>query len=157
MLFRSGMSDELGTLLLGGDHSDAEVFLGRDFNSSKNYSEATAFKIDIEVKRIVDEGYAKAKSVLSENINKLHFIAEFLVKHEVMDGEQFAYAMSHDDVTEEDLLHMVETRKKQSAEENRIAKEEDERNSASTEEASASTEETSALTEDGGDSEDKNP
>lgn len=126
MVTRLGMSEELGTLLLGSEHSDAEVFLGRDFNSSKNYSEATACKIDAEVKRIVDEGYALAKATLNEYMDKLHFIAEYLVKYEVMDGEQFAYAMEHDSVSEEDLLSMLDSRKKKSEEENKRAKEEEE-------------------------------
>ena len=127
MVTRLGMSEELGTLLLGGEHSDDEVFLGRDFNTGKNYSDATAFKIDSEIKRIVDEGYALAKKTLTDHMDKLHFIAEFLVKHEVMDGDQFVYAMTHDDVTEEDLLRIVQNRLKQSEEENRLALEEEER------------------------------
>ena len=127
MVTRYGMSDALGTVLLGGDHSDAEVFLGRDFGSTKNYSDETAHRIDEEIKRFIDDGYAKAKAVLIENINKLHFIAEFLTKYEVMDGDQFAHVMSNDSVTDEDLLSMIEKRKRQSEEENRIAKEEDER------------------------------
>ena len=127
MVTRLGMSEELGTLLLGGEHSDDEVFLGRDFNTSKNYSEATAFKIDSEIKRIVDEGYALAKKTLNDNMAKLHFIAAYLVKYEVMDGDQFAYVMDHDEVTDEDLQRIVEERAKQSAEENRAAKEEEER------------------------------
>ena len=57
---------------------------------------------------------------------KLHFIAEYLVKYEVMDGEQFVYVMEHDDVCDEDLLSMIESRKKKSEEENRKAKEEEE-------------------------------
>ena len=126
MVTRYGMSEALGTVLLGGDHSDAEVFLGRDFGSTKNYSDQTAHRIDEEVKRFVDEGYAKAKAVLTENMAKLHFIAEFLTKYEVMDGEQFAYVMNNETVTDEDLLAMTEKRKRQSEEENRIA-EEDER------------------------------
>ena len=103
------------------------MFLGRDFNTSKNYSEATAFKIDSEIKRIVDEGYALAKKTLNDNMAKLHFIAAYLVKYEVMDGDQFAYVMDHDEVTDEDLQRIVEERAKQSAEENRAAKEEEER------------------------------
>ncbi len=129
MVTRLGMSEELGTLLLGGEHSDDEVFLGRDFNTSKNYSEATAFKIDSEIKRIVDEGYALAKKTLNENMEKLHFIAAYLVKFEVMDGDQFVYVMEHDDVTDEDLQNIVKERAKQSEEENRMAKEEEERQS----------------------------
>ena len=126
MVTRYGMSDKLGTVLLGGDHSDAEVFLGRDFNSSKNYSDETAHLIDSEIKRFIDEGYALAKKVLVENMAKLHFIAEYLTKYEVMDGEQFAYAMDNAYVTDEDLLAMVDKRRRESDEENRVAKEEDE-------------------------------
>ncbi len=127
MVTRLGMSEELGTLLLGGEHSDDEVFLGRDFNTGKNYSEATAFKIDSEIKRIVDEGYELAKKTLKENMEKLHFIAAYLVKYEVMDGDQFVYVMEHDDATDEDLQKIVEERVKKSEEENRLAKEEEER------------------------------
>ena len=125
MVTRYGMSEALGTVLLGGDHSEAEVFLGRDFNSGKNYSDETAHLIDSEVKRIIDEGYATAKRILTENIDKLHFIAAFLAKYEVMDGEQFAYAMENAGVTDEDLLAIVEKKKKQSKEENRQAAEEE--------------------------------
>ena len=125
MVTRLGMSEALGTVLLGGEHSDAEVFLGRDFNTSKNYSDETAHLIDSEVKRFIDEGYALAQKVLTENIAKLHFIAEYLTKYEVMDGEQFAYAMENENVTAEDLLAMVDKKRKQSAEENRQAEEDD--------------------------------
>ncbi len=124
MVTRYGMSEEIGTILLGGEHSDAEVFLGRDFNSTKNYSEATAHKIDMEVKRIIDEAYALAKKVLTENRVKLDFIAEYLVKYEVMDGEQFLYVMEDETPTEEELLLMLKKRAKQSEEENRAAAEE---------------------------------
>ena len=124
MVTRYGMSEKLGTVLLGGDHSDAEVFLGRDFGSSKNYSDETAHLIDSEIKRFIDEGYALAKKVLTENMDKLHFIAEYLTKYEVMDGEQFLYTMAHDDATDDTLLSMIDKRRRQSDEENRIAKQE---------------------------------
>ncbi|MBO7170880.1 MAG: ATP-dependent zinc metalloprotease FtsH, partial [Clostridia bacterium] len=91
MVTRYGMSERLGTVLLGGDHSDAEVFLGRDFSAGKNFSEETAAIIDKEVKRFVDEGYALAKKLLTENMEKLHFIADYLTKYEAMDGDQFLY------------------------------------------------------------------
>ena len=61
-----GMS-ELGTIRFGGEHSSDEVFLGRDFNSSKDYSEETAALIDEQIKKIVDGAYAEAKRILSEN------------------------------------------------------------------------------------------
>ena len=151
MVTRYGMSDLLGTVLLGGDHSDAEVFLGRDFNSSKNYSDETAHMIDKEIKRIIDEGYATAKRILNENIDKLHFLAAYLAKYEVMDGEQFLYAMEHDDVTDEDLLAMLDKKKKQSDEENRTAKEE-----AEAAEAARAAEEAAAEADADGDAPDEN-
>ena len=135
MVTRYGMSDSLGTVLLGGDHSEAEVFLGRDFASSKNYSDETARLIDMEIKRFIDEGYALAKKVLTENMAKLHFIAEYLAKYEVMDGEQFAYAMAHEDVTDDDLLSMIDKRRRQSDEENRIAEEDEKKASEENAEA----------------------
>jgi cell division protease FtsH len=112
------------------------VFLGRDFNSSKNYSDETAHLIDSEVKRFIDEGYALAKRVLVENMAKLHFIAAYLTKYEVMDAEQFAYAMNNAAVTDEDLLAMIDKRRRVSEEENRIAKEENDAEAAEATDAS---------------------
>ena len=120
MVTQLGMSDELGTIQFGGEHNSDEVFLGRDFNSQKNYSELTAAKIDEEIKKIIDEAFANAEKLLRENIEKLHFIADFLVKHETMDQEQFAAAMDNG-ATMEDLEEMIEEKKKRSAEENRKA------------------------------------
>lgn len=142
MVTRYGMSEELGTVLLGGDHNDDEVFLGRDFNANKNYSEATAYKIDSEVKRFIDEGYALAKKVLTEHMDKLHFIAGFLVQHEVMDGEQFVRAMTEAAPTDEMLLSMTDEKQKRSEEENRAAAEENEAKRKAEEAASAAQQET---------------
>ena len=136
MVTRYGMSEALGTVLLGGEHSDAEVFLGRDFNSGKNYSDETAHLIDKEIKRLVDEGYALAKKILTENMEKLHFIAKYLVRYEVMDGDQFAYVMENGAVTDEDLLAMIDKRRRQSEEENRIAEEEEAKEAAELDEPS---------------------
>ena len=99
-----------------------EVFLGRDFNSQRNYSEETASKIDNEIKKIIDEAFAKAEAVLNANISKLHFIADFLVKYEVMDQDQFKATMD-DNATMEDLEKMIEEKNKKSAEENAKAAE----------------------------------
>ncbi len=140
MVTRLGMSEALGTVLLGSDHSDAEVFLGRDFNTSRNFSESTACTIDGEIKRLIDEGYALAVRLLTEHMQKLHFVAQYLVTHEVMDGEQFAYAMDHIAVTEEDLLAMVDARRKRSDEENRAAAEEEAARAAAEAEARAAAE-----------------
>ena len=111
-----GMSKELGTIRYGSQHG--EVFLGRDFGSTPDYSDATAAKIDAEIKRIVDESYDLATEILTKYKGKLDFIADFLLKHEVMDDEQFACAMK-DDVTMEEVEELVTEKKRRSEEENR--------------------------------------
>ncbi len=100
MVTKYGMSNKLGTVLYGSGHS--EVFLGRDYGSGKEYSEQTAATIDAEIQRIIGEGYEEAKKILGEHIDKLHFVAGYLLKHESMDGDQFAAAMK-DGATEADL------------------------------------------------------
>ena len=117
MVERYGMS-RLGTVLYGNEHSSGEVFLGRDFSSGKNYSEKTAAQIDDEVRAIIDEAYAKCKSYLQEHIDKLHFVAEFLYKHESMDRDQFEAAMQ-EGATEEDIVKIAENKKRESEKENR--------------------------------------
>ena len=102
MVTRYGMSDKLGTVLYGSEHSSSEVFLGRDFSSGKDYSEKTAAAIDDEVRAIIVNAYADAKKILSEHIDRLHFVAQYLLSHESMDGDQFAAAMK-DDATVEEL------------------------------------------------------
>ncbi len=82
-----GMSDRLGTILLGGDQG--EVFLGRDLAQTKTYSEETARIIDEEIKRIIDTAYNTAKKILSDNIDKLHIVAGILLEKEKIDGEEF--------------------------------------------------------------------
>ena len=115
MVTKLGMSDLLGLRAFGNDHG--EVFLGRDFSSSQDYSDDTASKIDSEIHRIISEAYANAKRILTENMDKLHFVAEFLVRNEVMDGEQFAAAMDGNPTFEE-LEEMTEAKKRKSREEN---------------------------------------
>ena len=80
MVMQLGMS-ELGPILYGSGHSESEVFLGRDFGSSRNFSEDVAAKIDRQINKIITDSYDEAKRLLTENISKLHFIAEFLVKN----------------------------------------------------------------------------
>jgi cell division protease FtsH len=100
MITQYGMSDTLGTVLYGSGHS--EVFLGRDYGTGKDYSEQTAAAIDDEIRRIISESYESAKAILNEHMDKLHFVAQYLLKHETMDGDQFAAAMQ-DGATEEQL------------------------------------------------------
>ena len=114
-----GMSEALGTIHFGSEHSDDEVFLGRDFNSSKDYSEQTAAIIDKEIKRIIDEAYAEAKRLLSEHHDKMDFIADFLVANELMDDEQFKLAMEKD-ATMEEVVAIGEEKRRRSEEENKL-------------------------------------
>ncbi len=117
MVTRYGMSDTLGPIVYGSEHGSDEVFLGRDFNNSRNYSEDTATLIDNEIKGIINTAYNTAMKILSDNINKLHFVAEFLQKNEVMDEDQFKAAMEGDPTIEE-LEEMAAEKKRKSAKEN---------------------------------------
>jgi cell division protease FtsH len=87
MVTHYGMSDELGPMTYGSDED--EVFLGRDFSKSKNYSEEVAAKIDNEMRSIIDKAYYKAENLLKENMDKLHKVAEALLEKETLDAEQF--------------------------------------------------------------------
>ena len=87
MVTKYGMSERIGTITLGSGQE--EVFLGRDFAQSKEYSEETAGIIDEEVKRIIDQGYYMASEILKANIDKLHAVAGILLEKEKIDGEEF--------------------------------------------------------------------
>ena len=118
MVTKYGMSDKLGPILYGSESSSDEVFLGRDFNHTKNYSEETASVIDAEVKDIVLKAYEDAKKILEENMEKLHFVASYLMKNEIMEEAQFVRAMSEPDITLEALEEMVAEKRRRSREEN---------------------------------------
>ena len=117
MVTKLGMSDDLGPIVYGSEHENDEVFLGRSYNQSRNYSEETAAKIDLEIKQIVFDAYKKAQDILTDNMEKMHFIAKYLAKHELIDDKQFE-AIMNGDPTEEDIEKMAEDRKKQSKTEN---------------------------------------
>ena len=125
MITRYGMSDKLGTVLYGSEHSASEVFLGRDFSSGKNYSEKTAAIIDEEIRAMIGEAYAKCTEILTEHLDKLHFVAAFLLKNEIMDGDQFKAAMEGDPTIEE-LEEMAEEKKRKSREDNERKRRENE-------------------------------
>ena len=118
-----GMSEKLGTVLYGSEHSQDEVFLGRDFSTGKNYSEQTAAVIDEEIRAIVKGAYDRCENILREHIDKLHFVAEFLLKYESMDDEQFKAAMEMSSPTIESIAEIADMRKKKSEEENKTAHE----------------------------------
>jgi cell division protease FtsH len=87
MITKYGMSDKLGNLIFG-DEND-EVFIGRNFGHTRNYSEEIAAQIDNEVKRIIDNAYEKVLNILRENITKLNKIAEVLLEKEKIEGAEF--------------------------------------------------------------------
>ena len=87
MVTKYGMSDRIGAIMLGS--TQEEVFLGRDFAQSRNYSEETASIIDEETKVIIDKAYRIAEEILKANIDKLHIVASILLEKEKIDGEEF--------------------------------------------------------------------
>ena len=117
MVTELGMSDVIGNVRLGSDRDDGEVFLGRDFNSTVNYSDTTASLIDSEIKKIIDEAYMKAKALLIANRYKLDFVTDFLCKYEIMDDEEFRLAME-DGTTPEMLDELVRQKREKSRAEN---------------------------------------
>ena len=92
MVTKYGMTKELGCVNYGSDNGS--VFLGRDYGRMQDYSEATAAKIDELVLGIVNDAYAQAERLLSENIDKLHEIAAYLMKHEKMGEADFEAVMN---------------------------------------------------------------
>ncbi len=133
MVTRIGMSD-LGPICFGSGHSETEVFLGRDFSSSKDYSEDTAAKIDAEIKKIIDKAYKLAEDTIRTHIDKLNFVADFLVKYEVMDADQFKAAMESPFPDAQQIYALADEKRRISEEENKRKMEEDEKDRKAREE-----------------------
>lgn len=87
MVTEYGMSENLGPMTFGTDHD--EVFIGRDLARSRNYSEEIAASIDKEIRAIIEKAYNKAETLLRENINKLHGVANALLEREKLDKDEF--------------------------------------------------------------------
>ena len=87
MVTRYGMSDRLGNVVFDSGHD--EVFIGRSMAQTKNYSEEVASLIDEEVKRLIDEAYARCRQILTDNRDALELTAAYLLAHENMDAETF--------------------------------------------------------------------
>ncbi|MNI26644.1 ATP-dependent zinc metalloprotease FtsH [compost metagenome] len=87
MVMKYGMSDKLGPITFGANQE--EVFLGRDINNQRNFSEKIASEIDDEVREIINKAYTYAERLLKDNIDKLHKVAQILLEKEKMDGEEF--------------------------------------------------------------------
>ena len=138
MVTRYGMSERLGAVLYGSEHSSDEVFLGRDFSSGKNYSEQTAAQIDEEIRALINRAHDACRDILVEHKDKLEFVAQFLLKHETMDGDQFEAAMTRDNVTEQDLVDIAEEKARRSREANEQERERQEQEELQKQEQSAS-------------------
>ena len=97
MVARYGMCEKLGTVsyLDGG-----EVFIGRDYQTTKSYSEKVAGTIDDEVKALIDKAYDQCKQILTDNADKLHQVVDFLLEKESMTGEQFEALMKGQKIEE---------------------------------------------------------
>ncbi len=97
MVARYGMCEKIGTVsyLDGG-----EVFIGRDYQTTKSYSEKVAGTIDDEVKALIDKAYAHCKQILSENGEKLKLVVDYLLENESMTGAQFAACMEGKEIGE---------------------------------------------------------
>ena len=88
MVMEYGMSDVIGPISFGNSDG-GEVFLGRDIGKSSNISEETSAKIDEEIKKLIDEAYNRAESILKENISKLNAVTDVLLQKEKIDGDEF--------------------------------------------------------------------
>ncbi len=140
MVTKYGMSENLGPVVYGTGHD--EVFLGKEFGSTRDYSERIASDIDGEIRRIIGTAYKKAEEILGANRNKLDFTANYLIEHETMDGEQFALVMSTDEPTVEALEEIEKKKSEKSNAENKNAGSSKTDGSSSEENGSADTENT---------------
>ncbi len=104
MVTKYGMSETLGPIMFGS--SDREVFLGRDYSSMRNYSEAVASDIDAEIKKIITYCYDKCNEIIESNREKLNIVAEYLIVNEKLDGPDFEKLMKGEnlDTQEEKAL-----------------------------------------------------
>ncbi len=87
MVMEYGMTDALGPISFGKE--DGEVFMGRDFGRTRDFSEEVASKIDREIKALIDEAYERTEVILRENIDKLHDVAQALLQREKLVAEEF--------------------------------------------------------------------
>ncbi|HYH18127.1 MAG TPA: cell division protein FtsH, partial [Azospirillum sp.] len=100
MVTEWGMSDKLGPLLYG--EPTQEVFLGHSVTQHKNMSDHTAQTVDEEIRRIVEEAYAAARHILTENIDQLHTVAKGLLEYETLSGEDIQTLLRGEPIIRED-------------------------------------------------------
>ena len=106
MVTKYGFSKKLGTVVYGSDND--EVFLGKDYGHTRNYSEAIASQIDEEVASIIHKAYNDCADILNANIDKLHLLAKYLLKFEKIDGDDFEKLMKGE-ITDEVLIDPVDS------------------------------------------------
>lgn len=105
MVTKYGFSDKLGPIVYG--HDQGEVFLGRDFSSTPNYSENVAAEIDAEMREIIEDSYERCKDILENHIAKLHVVAKYLMHFEKIEGAKFEEIMD-EKFTEDDLKKLID-------------------------------------------------
>lgn len=106
MVTRYGFSEKLGTVAYGSD-SD-EVFLGKDYGHVQNYSQSIAAQIDDEVRSIIEKAYAECKVILTANANKMHLLADYLLKYEKIDNDKFERLMRGENIEADEEAAPVE-------------------------------------------------
>lgn len=106
MVTRYGFSEKLGPILYGT--AEHEVFLGRDYSQGKNYSENVASEIDAEVREIIETAYEKAKDILTDHNDLLERCAQYLLKHEKIDGSAFYKLMSGEISVDDDEISIAD-------------------------------------------------
>ena len=119
MVTKYGMSETLGPIVYG--ENQEEVFLGMSMTHSRNYSESVASEIDAEVRSIIDAAYRRTEKILTDHMEKLTFIAEYLITHELMDEDQFKAVMNGTPTVEE-LEEIAQKKAEQSNKQNSEAK-----------------------------------
>ena len=121
MVMRYGFSEKLGPILYGS--ASHEVFLGRDYSQGKNYSENVASEIDAEIRELIETGYEKAKDILTTHGDMLEKCAQYLMKHEKIDGPDFYKLMAGEITIDGDKVELSETKETPSVDLNKDAEE----------------------------------
>lgn len=99
MITQYGMSEILGPIAFGKSNNH-QVFLGRDFNHERNYSEEVASEIDKEVRKYIEDAYEKCRTILVNHLDKLHLIAEALIERETLGAEELKQLMEQGKITD---------------------------------------------------------
>ena len=107
MITKYGMSEKLGPIAFGSDND--EVFLGKNYTHTRNYSETVAAAIDEEVENIINTAYKRTETILKEHIDQLHLVSDALIKLEKIDKEQFESLMTTGALPEEKVEETIET------------------------------------------------